>query len=83
MIVKFRFRDTKWGIMQSRKMLKGTGITFSEDLNSEMQKLLFTGRCIPQGLPLLAGPGMAKYRPRMVQVRSIPFIMGKNGDTSL
>ena len=39
MIVKFRFRDTKWDIMKSRKMLKGTGITFSEDLNSEMQKL--------------------------------------------
>ena len=38
-IVKFRYRDTKWDVMKSRKLLKGTGVTFSEDLNWEMQQL--------------------------------------------
>lgn len=39
MIVKFRYRDTKWDTMKARRGLKGTGITFIEDLCKEMQEL--------------------------------------------
>ena len=39
-VVRFRFRDTKWDVMKCRKNLKGTGIVFSEDLCKEMRELL-------------------------------------------
>ena len=39
-VVRFRFRDTKWDVMKYRKNLKGTGIVFSEDLCKEMRELL-------------------------------------------
>ena len=38
-VIRFRFRDTKWDIMKNRKTLKGTGIIFSEDLCPEMREL--------------------------------------------
>lgn len=40
MIVKFRYRDTKWDVMTARRGLKGTNITFSESLCKEVQRLL-------------------------------------------
>lgn len=38
-VTKFRYRDTKWDVMKARRSLKGTGITFSEDMVSELQNL--------------------------------------------
>ena len=39
MVVRFRFRDTKWDLMKMRKNLKGTGIGFAEDLCPEIRTL--------------------------------------------
>ena len=38
-VVRFRFRDTKYDIMKQRKALKGSGITFGEDLCEERRDL--------------------------------------------
>ena len=38
-IVRFRFRDTKYSVMSARKVLKNSGIVFAEDLCSELQSL--------------------------------------------
>ena len=36
-VVRSRFRDTKWDLMKMRKNLKGTGIGFTEDLCPEIR----------------------------------------------
>ena len=38
-VIRFRFRDTKWDIMKQRKCLKGTGIVMGEDLCRELRDL--------------------------------------------
>ena len=38
-VVRFRFRDTKFDIMKQRKNLKGSGVVFGEDLCPEMRDL--------------------------------------------
>ena len=40
MAVVFRYRDKKYDLMRARKMLKGTGVVFSEDLCKEIRDLL-------------------------------------------
>lgn len=42
MVVVFKFRDKKYEVMRVRKNLKGSGITFIEDLCPEMRKLFET-----------------------------------------
>ena len=39
MVVKFRFRDLKWEVMKARKGLKGTKLSFHEDMCKEYQQL--------------------------------------------
>ena len=39
LIVKFRYRDTKWDVMKARKTLKKTGIVFTEDLCQEFYSM--------------------------------------------
>lgn len=39
LIIRFRFRDVKWDVMSCRKSLKGSGISFSEDMCKELQEL--------------------------------------------
>ena len=38
-MMRFRFRDTKFDIMKQRKNLKGSGVVFGEDLCHEMRDL--------------------------------------------
>ena len=39
MVVRFKFKDTKWDLMKIRKNLKGSGVSFGEDLCMEMREL--------------------------------------------
>ena len=70
LVVRFRFRDVKWDIMKNRKMLKGTGISFAEDLCSEMRGLYNEIRDFENVVSVLAWNGkiMAKNKSGDIHV---------------